>query len=74
MYSRGALRIARDIEEAGFERRQAEAGGQADEQAAVKPDGAAVGSDIAMLRYAMRWMFCINSVLLAVTARVYDIV
>ncbi len=61
MYSRDTLRTARDLEEAGFERRQAEAiasaMAQADKQAAAKADIAALKTDIAVLRSEFRWVF-----------------
>lgn len=61
MYSRDTLRTARDLEDAGFERRQAEAiasaMAQSDKQAATKADIAALKTDIAVLRSEFRWVF-----------------
>lgn len=61
MYSRDTLRTARDLEAAGFERRQAEAiasaMAQADKQAATKADIAALRSELAALRSEFRWVF-----------------
>ncbi len=51
MYPRDTLRIARDLEGAGIERRHAEAGasagGRADEQLATKADVTALKTDVA---------------------------
>ena len=72
MDSLDTLRTARDLEDAGFERRQAEAIasaiGQADEQAATKADIAALKTDIAALRSEFRWVFGFQSALLLIIA------
>lgn len=61
MYSRGTLRTARNLEEAGFTPQQAEAiasaMAQANKQAAAKADIAALKTDIAALRSEFRWVF-----------------
>ena len=61
MYSRDTLRTARDLEAAGFERRQAEAiasaMAQADKQAAAKADITALRSELAAPRSEFRWVF-----------------
>lgn len=79
MYARDTLRTARDLEDAGLERRQAEAGasaiGQADEQAATKADIAALKTDIAALRSEFRWVFGFQSaVILTIVAHLLEII
>lgn len=78
MYSRDTLRTARALEDAGLERRQAEAIAsaiaQADKQAATKADIAALRSELAALRCEFRWVFGFQAALLfAVIARLFAV-
>lgn len=79
MYSLDTLRTARDLEDAGLDRRQAEAIasaiGQADQQAATKADIAVLKTDIAALRSEFRWVFgFLAALLFAVIARLFEII
>lgn len=78
MYSRDTLRTVRDLEDAGLERRQAEAIAsaiaQADKQAAAKADITALKTDIAALRSEFRWVFSFLAALLfGVIARLFAV-
>lgn len=70
MYSRDTLRTARDLEAAGFERRQAEAivsaMAQSDKQAATKADITALKTDIAALRSEFRWVFSFQAAVILI--------
>ena len=79
MYSLDTLRTARDLEDAGLERRHAEAIasaiGQADEQAATKADIVALRSEFAALRSEFRWVFGFQSaVILTIVAHLLEII
>lgn len=76
------LKVMRDLEAAGVERRQAEAHAAALRDAATadhtdlatKADVAACKADIAALRSEMRWMFgFLFALVLAIAARLFDI-
>ena len=60
MRPRDTLRIARDLEEAGVERRQAEAiasaGGRADAQTAVSANLAMLKTDMATIKADIAWL------------------
>ena len=70
MYSRDTLRTARALEDAGLERRHAEAItsaiGQADKQSATKADIAALKTDIAALRSEFRWVFSFQAAIILI--------